>query len=1513
MRSFTMKTKLFGGFAFLLIVILVISAFGIRYLAEMNSRLNGIADISCEKIKLAARINQGVLAVSRAEKNIILAATREEMDRYARFAEEVRKDMQERREKLRELADKEGGDQLDAFAKTWDEYLKVHRELRSVARHNSNVRARTLSQGEAREAHEKAAETLQQIAEMNDAALEQTAELKELRANAEKVRLTARISRNLVEIHRGEKNIILARTQEEMDQYARGIKEVRTDMDQRITRLESLLISENQPLLRRFQRELDTYFHLHEQVRKLSSENANTRAFALSKGKARELSDKALEQMAAIVEKNERDLQHDKLASDKNYSEIRIILILLVLSGLIFGMGVALWIVPGFNRSLNQALLIANAMARGDTTKDVEVFKKDEVGMLLIAMQRMTVTLRELGAVAERISEGDLGTKVDVKGKNDLVAKSVNRMVDRFAEFARQADVIAAGDYSADIAPRSENDMLGIAMGRMTLTLREVGAVAERISEGDLGTKVDVKGKNDLVAKSVNQMVDNFAEFARQADAIAMGDYSANIAPRSENDVLGSAMRRMTQTLREVGAVAESVSKLDLSKKVEVKGDNDLVAKAINRMVDNFAEFVRQNEREDWLKTGQNQLNDQMRGDPDEKKLADNVITFLAGYLNAQIGTLYLAEEESDTLRLAGSYAFARRKELGDRIKIGEGLAGQAAYEKKMISVTGIPEDYTRIRSATGDAMPNNIVIAPFLLEGQLIGVIELGAFHEFSDRETDLLNNVMESVALSFNSVRNRMRTNELLGETQRQAEEVESQAEELKAANEELEQQSREMESLNEELEEKAEALEVQKEDIEQKNREVEEKAEELAIASKYKSEFLANMSHELRTPLNSLLLLSAGLSRNRERNLTPEQVESVTIIHNGGKELLQLIDEILDLSKIEAGMMETDFRSVPVREIAGRMGQKFGHMAEAKGLELKISTDQDLPDSIVTDRNRLDQILTNLLSNAIKFTSKGSVTVDFSQPGSEDAGKFLRSGLKPEETVAIAVTDTGIGIPPGKKQVIFEAFQQAEGGTARKYGGTGLGLSISRELATLLGGEIRVRSIVGEGSAFTLLLPVAAKPPSQAEERKRRERPAPMPEMRASEISEADTSAKSIQDDRENLGENDTVLLIIEDDLKFAEILLNQCRDRGFKCLATPNGSDGLELAVRHLPSGIILDLHLPDMDGRSVLTALKENTATRHIPVHIISADERNPDALRQGAVGFLTKPVSQEQLDGIFLRFREFADKDVKDLLVVEDDEPTRKAVTELIGNSDVRITGVASGQEAFKLFQSASFDCMILDLKLPDMSGFELLDRLRQEKEIRIPPVIVHTGRELTEEEHHYLLEYTESVVIKGVRSQERLLDETALFLHRIVGNLSAERQKMIRQLYDPEYLFKDKKVLAVDDDIRNLFALTRLLQEQGMEVLRAEDGQKALKLLETESDVSLVLTDIMMPGMDGYELIRRIRKQKQFRELPVIALTAKAMKEDRAKCIAAGASDYIAKPVDEQRLFSMMRVWLYQ
>lgn len=1299
MRSFTMKTKLFGGFGFLLIIIVVISLLGMKYLAEMNNRLNGIADISCEKIKLAERISQGVLAVSRAKKNIILAATREERDQYAQFAEEVRTDMQEWREKLWELADKEDRDQIDAFAKIWDEYLQ-----------------------------------------------------------------------------------------------------------------------------------------LHEQVIKLSRENANTRAFALSKGKAREHSDKALEQMAAIVEKNEIDLQQEKLASDKNYSEIQMILITLVLFSIIIGMGVALWIVLGFNRSLNQAMWIANAIARGDITSDIEVFDKDEIGMLLIAMQGMTRTLREVGTVAERISDGDLSIKIDVKGENDLVAKSVNRMVDNFAEFARQADVIAAGDYSADIAPRSENDVLGIAMGRMT------------------------------------------------------------------------------RTLREVGAVAESVSKLDLSKKVEVKGDKDLVAKAINRMVDNFAEFVRQNEREDWLKTGQNQLNEQMRGDPDEKKLADNVITFLASYLNAQIGTLYLAEEESDTLlRLAGSYAFTRRKELGDRIKIGEGLAGQAAYEKKMISVTGIPENYTRIRSATGDAMPNNIVITPFLLEEQLIGVIELGAFHEFSDREADLLNNVMESVALSFNSVRNRMKTNELLEETQAQAEEVESQAEELKTANEELEQQSRDMEALNEELQEKAETLEVQKEDIEQKNREVEEKAEELAIASKYKSEFLANMSHELRTPLNSLLLLSAGLSRNRERNLTPEQVESVTIIHNGGKELLQLIDEILDLSKIEAGMMETDFRAVPVREIAGRTEKKFGHMAEAKGLELKISTDQDLPDSIVTDRNRLEQILTNLLSNAIKFTSKGSVTVDFSRPGPGDAGKFLRSGLKPEETVAIAVTDTGIGIPPEKKQVIFEAFQQAEGGTARKYGGTGLGLSISRELATLLGGEIRVRSVVGEGSAFTLLLPVAAKPPSQTEERKRQESLTPMPEMRASEISEADTSAYSIQDDRENLGENDTVLLIIEDDLKFAEILLNQCRDRGFKCLATPNGSDGLELAVRHLPSGIILDLHLPDMDGRSVLTALKENTATRHIPVHIISADEKSPDALRQGAVGFLTKPVSQEQLDGIFLRFREFSDKDVRELLVVEDDEPTRKAVTDLIGNGDVRITGAASGQEAFELFQSASFDCMILDLNLPDMSGFELLDRLRQEKEIRIPPVIVHTGRELTEEEHHYLLEYAESVVIKGVRSQERLLDETALFLHRIVGNLSAERQKMIRQLYDPEYLFKDKKVLAVDDDIRNLFALTRLLQEQGVEVLRAEDGQKALKLLETESDVSLVLTDIMMPGMDGYELIRRIRKQKQFEELPIIALTAKAMKEDRAKCIAAGASDYIAKPVDEQRLFSMMRVWLYQ
>jgi PAS domain S-box-containing protein len=922
---------------------------------------------------------------------------------------------------------------------------------------------------------------------------------------------------------------------------------------------------------------------------------------------------------------------------------------------------------------------------------------------------------------------------------------------------------------------------------------------------------------------------------------------------------------------------------------IDLNGNPIKIVKFATDITENFIKI----KRNDWFNSGQNKLSEQIREASDIKILAENVITFLANYLEAQIGALYTVGENDTELRLSGSYAFSMRKDLNGRIKIGEGLAGQAACEKEIISVTNIPEDYTRVSSAIVDAIPRNIIIAPFVLNNRLVGVVELGSLKEFSDDAVEFLKLSMESVAIAFLTVLAKEKEKELLEETQRQSEELETQQEELRRT--------------NEELFAKADSLENQKTEIQKKNEEIEQKAEDLALSSKYKSEFLANMSHELRTPLNSMLLLSNSLMKNKDGNLKDDQVESMSIIHNGGKSLLNLINEILDLSKIEAGMTDIEMKEVSIQEVADELKIGFAHVAKDKYLELNVSVNDDLSSSIYTDKNRLHQILKNFLSNAIKFTKKGSVDVDFSRPSVDVS--FSKSGLNPAKVIAIAVTDSGIGIPPDKQKMIFEAFQQADGGTTRKYGGTGLGLSISRELSDLLGGEIQVQSAEGQGATFTLFLPLGSSSGQKqlkiSDQPKTQKSSLPTPKLK--------TQGGVIEDDRDNLSSsNKSVILIIEDDLYFSKILLEQSTNKGLMSLVAPTGEEGLDLANHYLPKGIILDINLPGVDGWFVLNALKDNPRTRHIPVHIMSIDDNSQKAIQQGAISFITKPVSQDNLDAAFSKLSAFTDKKVKDLLIVEDDETTKKAIADLVGNSDVKTTAVGTGNDAIQVLESGQIDCMILDLKLPDMNGFELLDKLKKDK-VSIPPIIVYTGRELTKEENKELLKYANSIIIKGVHSEERLLDETALFLHQVVEKLPQEKQKIIHDLHKIDEVFKDKKVMVVDDDMRNIFAISRLLQEKGIDTIKAESGQVALEFLEKTPDIDLVLMDIMMPEMDGYETTRRIREQNQFKELPVIALTAKAMRGDREKCIEAGASDYIAKPVDEDRLFSMMRIWLYR
>jgi len=748
---------------------------------------------------------------------------------------------------------------------------------------------------------------------------------------------------------------------------------------------------------------------------------------------------------------------------------------------------------------------------------------------------------------------------------------------------------------------------------------------------------------------------------------------------------------------------------------------------------------------------------------------------------------------------------------------------------------------------------------------------------------------------------------TKNQMEELAKQSEELQTQQEELKQMNEELEeqaqnltQQQEELQMTNEELEEQTQSLEAKNLEVEASKKDIEQKTKQLEISSRYKSEFLANMSHELRTPLNSLLILSKDLSENRNKNLDGVQIESAEIIYKSGCDLLVLINEVLDLSKIEAGKMSIHIESVSLKNFANELIREFKHHAEQKGLKLNSKLDKELPEFIRTDSQRLNQILKNLLSNAIKFTEKGSVSISIDRNA--------------EDTIIISIIDTGIGIMEDKQQAIFEAFQQAEGGTSRKYGGTGLGLSISRELAKLLGGEIKLSSKLNEGSTFSLIIPLEIVQEQELASTNANENYLEKKStlFKPSVLNESKyINYPSIEDDRDTITNDDKTVLIIEDDLKFARIILKQANKKGFKCLSAATGEDGLLLALKHKPQAIILDMFLPGINGHAVLLELKANPALRHIPVHIISAKERSLEPIREGAIEYLMKPVAKEDLEDAFNRIKNFVNRKMKNLLIIEDNENARKAMRILIGNDDVKYFEAETGEEALAIYEQNKIDCIILDIGLPDMSGFDLIHKLGKIKDHNLPPVIVYTGKELTKEENNELEKYAESIIIKGVKSEERLLNETALFLHRTISNLPKSKQEIITNLYNKEAIFHSKKILLVDDDMRNLFALSKILKERDMEIIKAENGKNALEMLELHPDIDLVLMDIMMPEMDGYEAMKQIRSHTRFKELPVIALTAKAMKDDKQKCIDAGANDYITKPIDIERLLSLMRVWL--
>ncbi|HYD60751.1 MAG TPA: response regulator, partial [Noviherbaspirillum sp.] len=973
----------------------------------------------------------------------------------------------------------------------------------------------------------------------------------------------------------------------------------------------------------------------------------------------------------------------------------------------------------------------------------------------------------------------------------------------------------------------------------------------------------------------------------------------------------------LTTQVRAIAEVATAVTRGDLSRSIQVEARGEVadLKDNINEMIRNLKETTQKNAQQDWLKTNLARFTRLLQGQRDLSAVTTLILSELAPLVSAHHGVFYMMDsQEADArLRMIASYGYRSSRKLPTSFLPGEGLVGQCALEKQRIWLTNIPRDYIQISSGLGAAPPTNIVVLPILFEQQVKAVIEIASLDRFTETHLSFLDQLMESIGVVLNTIEANSRTESLLTQSQSLAQELQQ---------------------TNLELAEKARLLSEQNIEVERKNREVEqakfaleEKATQLALSSKYKSEFLANMSHELRTPLNSLLILAQQLSDNPEGNLSERQVEYAKTIYGAGSDLLTLINDILDLSKIESGTVTLEVSEYRFRTLSGYVERTFRHMAEAKKIDFSVDLADTLPVAMMTDTTRLQQILKNLLSNAFKFTSRGEVSLKI---GMASAGWSPdHPNLNQADAVlAFSVTDTGVGIPGDKLQLIFEAFQQADGSTARKYGGTGLGLSISRELARLLGGEIRVESEVGVGSTFTLYLPYnragfvnydLQQPPGKTAVVKSTvvpavERPADAGEQHLAHVTDtADVPYEGTSDDRALIAPGDPSVLIVEDDLRFAGILLEHAREKNFKGIVTHSGDSALTLARDYLPAAILLDIDLPDIDGFTVLDRLKRDPSTRHIPVHVMTNLKERERALRQGAISYLHKPVSRERLQEEYTRIQQFLVRGKRSLLVVEDDPMQRDAIINLVGPGDVNIVAVGTGKEALERLHAAHFDCMVLDLNLPDITGFDLLDKIGDDITLRDLPVVVYTAKELSRKDVTRLKRIAKTIVVKDARSPERLLDETALFLHRSPTSLPELQRRMLEDIHVEDGGLAGRKVLIVDDDLRNIFALSSVLERQQMKVLFAENGKDGIEVLEKDPTIEIVLMDIMMPEMDGYDTMRAIRAIPKFKSLPIITLTAKAMKGDRDKCLAAGASDYITKPVDVAQLLSLMRVWLHQ
>jgi CheY-like chemotaxis protein/signal transduction histidine kinase/HAMP domain-containing protein len=1135
--------------------------------------------------------------------------------------------------------------------------------------------------------------------------------------------------------------------------------------------------------------------------------------------------------------------------------------------------------------------------------------------------------------VTTAVARGDLSRKitVDVKGEILELKNTINTMVDQLNAFAGEVTRVArevgtegklggqaqvpgvAGTW------KDLTDTVNFMAANLTEQVRGIVKVVTAVADGDLKQNLTVKSKGEVaaLAETINNMTDTLATFADQVSSVARevgvegrlgGQANVPGAAGTWKDLTGNVnllAANLTSQVRAIAEVATAVTKGDLTRSIQVdaRGEVAELKDNINTMIGNLRLTTDVNTEQDWLKTNLARFTNMLQGQRDLTTVGRLLLTELTPLVNAHMGVIYQVEnEDSPRLHLLSAYADDGSNPHPQVMQFGEGLIGQCAMDKRQRLVSDIPSNVVPINSALMRVAPKNVVVLPILFENQVKAVIELASVSSFTTSQMTFLEQLTDSIGIVLNSIEATMQTEGLLKQSQQLAGELQTQQKELQQTNEQLEQKAQQLAERNVEVERK-------NQEIEQARRALEEKATELSLTSKYKSEFLANMSHELRTPLNSILILGQQLTENPDGNLSAKQVEFARTIHGAGTDLLNLISDILDLSKIESGTVTVDAEEILTSNLLDTVGRPFRHEADNRQLSFDIEVDPNLGRSIVTDSKRLQQVLKNLLSNAFKFTAEGGVRLRVSAAVGGWSNEHPVLNHSPA-VVAFEVSDTGIGIPLEKQKLIFEAFQQADAGTSRKYGGTGLGLAISRELASLLGGEIHLQSTPGKGSMFTLYLPLKYSGPTVAPRVSASLQYSTAPALQA---ATQERVIEQIPDDRLSLEPGDAILLIVEDDPHYARVLVDLARDKGFKVLVAARGAEALDLAKQFQPTAVSLDVFLPDMLGWTVLSQLKHNPLTRHIPVQIITLDEDRQHALARGAFSYVSKPTTTEGVSAALSQIKEYAKPRRKRLLIVEDNAAEQMSIKELLGHHDIEIVTSDTGAGALSTLRENPCDCVVLDLRLPDMSGFEVLDNIRKDDSLSNVPVVVFTGRELSVEEDAELHTMARSIVVKGVESPERLLDETSLFLHRVITELPIEKQRMLEKLNSSDEDLVGQTALLVDDDARNIFALSSVLERRGMKVLTATTGSEAVALVEKNPEIAIVLMDIMMPQMDGYQTIGVIRENPAFRRLPIIALTAKAMKGDREKCLEAGASDYLAKPVNTEQLLLAIRMWLHR